>query len=128
MKYEVLKVEGGWSVFRCEPDTEPVLIPHTNEVGEIVPYIYRQAAYRRKKQLEGARAMIRVNVWVKEAFKGEEGQSYLLMEKTPRAEAVQGLNETILDGGKVPAWIESINFYESGDFPTETYSVGDTIK
>ncbi len=50
--YKVLKVEGGWSVFWIlNPDTEPRLIPHTNKLGQIVPYSKRQAAYRRCKKL-----------------------------------------------------------------------------
>ena len=61
--YKVLKVEGGWSVFWvASPDTEPRLIPHTNEVGAIVPYAHRQAAYRRAKKLNDATQKIDVMV------------------------------------------------------------------
>ncbi len=50
--YKVLKAESGWSVFWIEsPDTEPRLIPHTNKLGQVVPYTHRQAAYRRCKKL-----------------------------------------------------------------------------
>ncbi len=53
--YKVLKVQGGYSVFWIEsPDTEPRLVPHTNELGEVVPYTHRQAAYRRCKKLNDA--------------------------------------------------------------------------
>lgn len=54
--YKVLPVEGGWSVFWLEtPDTDqPRLVPHTNERGEVVPYVHRQAAYRRCKKLNDA--------------------------------------------------------------------------
>jgi len=53
--YKVLKDRGGWSVFWIEsPDAEPVLIPHTNKLGQIVPYSKRQAAYRRCKKLNDA--------------------------------------------------------------------------
>jgi len=53
--YKVLPVEGGWSVFWLEtPDAELRLIPHTNELGEVVPYAHRQAAYRRCKKLNDA--------------------------------------------------------------------------
>jgi hypothetical protein len=56
--YKVLKVEGGWSVFRVDsPDTEPVLIPHLVK-GEVKPYGKRQAAYRRAKQLNDAEKQI----------------------------------------------------------------------
>lgn len=127
MSYKVLPVECGWSVFWLEtPDAEPRLIPHTNEVGETVPYTHRQAAYRRKKSLEGARAMAQVNVWIKEAI--DEKEEYCLVENAQRITAIRGLRETILDNGKVPAWVESVKFYERGDFPTETYKTGDTVK
>ena len=53
--YKVFKVEGGWSVFWIESlDTEPVLIPHVNGLGQTVPYPQRQAAYRRCKKLNDA--------------------------------------------------------------------------
>lgn len=52
--YKVLKVEGGWSVFWCEPNTDPRLVPHVNGVGQTVPYPQRQAAYRRCKKLNDA--------------------------------------------------------------------------
>lgn len=53
--YKVLPVENGWSVFWLEtPDAEPRLIPHTNNLGEVVPYTHRQAAYRRCKKLNDA--------------------------------------------------------------------------
>ncbi len=53
--YKVRPVEGGWSVFLIEsPDTEPQLVPHTNELGKVVPYTHRQAAYRRCKKLNDA--------------------------------------------------------------------------
>jgi len=53
--YKVLKVEGGWSVFWIESsDAEPVLTPHTNKLGQVVPYTQRQAAYRRCKKLNDA--------------------------------------------------------------------------
>ena len=47
--------DGGWQVFWVEsPDTEPVLVPHTNKLGQVVPYPQRQAAYRRCKKLNDA--------------------------------------------------------------------------
>lgn len=50
--YKVMQVEGGWDVFLMEtPESEPRLIPHTNKLGEVVPYSHRQAAYRRCKAL-----------------------------------------------------------------------------
>ncbi len=53
--YKVLPVEGGWSVFWLEtPDAALRLIPHTNKLGEVVPYTFRQAAYRRCKKLNDA--------------------------------------------------------------------------
>ena len=53
--YKVLRDGDGWSVFWIEhPDAEPVLIPHTNKLGQIVPYTQRQAAYRRCKKLSDA--------------------------------------------------------------------------
>ena len=53
--YKVLKVEGGWQVvWVASPDDEPRLIPHTNGVGNVVPYAHRQAAYRRAKKLNDA--------------------------------------------------------------------------
>jgi hypothetical protein len=53
--YKVLKVEGGWSVFwQATPETEPVLVPHTNGLGQVTPYAHRQAAYRRCKKLNEA--------------------------------------------------------------------------
>lgn len=52
--YKVFPDGECWSVFRCEPDTEPVLVPHTNKLGQIVPYRQRQAAYRRCKKLNDA--------------------------------------------------------------------------
>ena len=53
--HKVLKVEGGWSVFWQETeDAEPTLVPHTNGLGQVVPYTHRQAAYRRAKKLNDA--------------------------------------------------------------------------
>lgn len=57
--YKVLPVEGGWSVFWCEPDTDPVLIPKAvqrpeDEAHKREPYPQRQAAYRRCKKLNDA--------------------------------------------------------------------------
>jgi hypothetical protein len=52
--YKVFPVDGGWSVFRFAPDAEPVLVPHTNKLGQVVPYPQRQAAYRRCKKLNDA--------------------------------------------------------------------------
>jgi hypothetical protein len=53
--YKVLPVEGGFDVFRLDsPDAEPRLVPHTNKTGQVVPYKFRQAAYRRCKKLNDA--------------------------------------------------------------------------
>jgi hypothetical protein len=52
--YKVFPVAGGFDVFRLEPDKEPVLVPHTNKTGQVVPYKHRQAAYRRCKKLNDA--------------------------------------------------------------------------
>ena len=53
--YKVLRDGDGWSVFWIErPDTEPVLVPHTNGLGQVVPYPQRQSAYRRCKKLNDA--------------------------------------------------------------------------
>ena len=52
--YKVLPVEGGWSVFWFASGADPRLVPHTNKVGQVVPYSKRQAAYRRSKKLNDA--------------------------------------------------------------------------
>jgi len=53
--YKVLPVEGGYSVFWIEsPDIEPRLVPHVSGTGQVVPYLHRQAAYRRCKKLNDA--------------------------------------------------------------------------
>jgi hypothetical protein len=51
--YKARKVEGGWQVFRDEPDTEPVLIPRIKK-GKVTPYPFKQGAYRKAKQLNDA--------------------------------------------------------------------------
>lgn len=57
--YKVLPVENGWSVFWLETtDAEPRLIPHTDKLGNVVPYAQRQAAYRRCKKLNDAMKQI----------------------------------------------------------------------
>lgn len=58
MVYKARKVEGGgWQVFRCEPGTEPVLIPRIKN-GKVTPYPYKQGAYRKAKQLNDAEKQI----------------------------------------------------------------------
>ena len=59
-----------------------------------------------------------INVWVTEKNK----DPYCLVERAvDREEAIDSLEEAILDHGVVPPWIISVKFYGDGDFPIETY-------
>lgn len=67
-----------------------------------------------------------INVWITEKNNSEP---YCLVERADnRAEVIENLNEAILTDGVVPGWVKSVDFYEQGDSPTETYQSGDTIE
>jgi hypothetical protein len=68
-----------------------------------------------------------INVWITE--KNDSEGPYCLVERADdRSEAVKALDEAILIDGIVPGWIESVDFYEQGDFPTETYYSGGIVR
>jgi hypothetical protein len=67
-----------------------------------------------------------INVWIAEKRSKEP---YCIVERADdRSEALEALEQAILTDGVVPNWIKSVDFYEQGDSPTETYRSGDTIE
>jgi hypothetical protein len=67
-----------------------------------------------------------INVWIAEKSSKEP---YCLVERADdRSEALEALEQAILTDGVVPNWIKSVDFYEQGDSPAETYRSGDVMR